>query len=266
MSGICSVHSPKTTEDCAACNAVTDFHERVRLPLGCWVCVVFAEDWNSKEDAVYDAPAPTPERRWRAEEGYLYTPAGTPVADFVAEDAESDLVLATLNEAEDLRADAEAHRRGSDGHGCDEYIPDHAFSGAAFEGIGCEHCGRKRERHALADDRETLRAEVERLTRLTTTRTPVTDEHREMLTALAEADALRERVRVLESLVKTAAALIAAHESEEIGAEFKVASAAYEEARALAGAEPPDAGEMLGGLLREQASRKWAGAETEAGR
>ena len=52
-----------------------------------------------------------------------------------------------------------------------------------------------------------------------------------------ERDEARERVRVLEALVKTAAALIAAHESEEIGAEFKVASAAYEEARALAGTE-----------------------------
>ncbi|MGK2898631.1 MAG: hypothetical protein ACSLE9_08075, partial [Burkholderiaceae bacterium] len=115
--------------------------------------------------------------------------------------------------------------------GCDEYIPDHAFSGAAFEGIGCEHCGRKRERHALADDRETLRAE----------RDALLIERADLRTAWAEPNeeiiGLRERVRVLEARLEKATTVIKALEATQLVA--GVLSKAYDEWRGLAGAETP---------------------------
>ena len=79
---------------------------------------VFAEDWNSKEDAVYDAPGPTPERRWRVEKArgsfgrwlVLRRPDNKSVAHIrrsLFQVATVDL-LDTLNEAETLRAERDA--------------------------------------------------------------------------------------------------------------------------------------------------------------
>ena len=81
MSGICSVHSPKTTDpDCAACNAVTDTGPTVE------------RRWTIREDL---SVLMTPEYEWT----WLVMPHSLPMRD---------RILATLNEAEDLRAERDA--------------------------------------------------------------------------------------------------------------------------------------------------------------
>ena len=177
---------------------------------------VFAEDWNSKEDAVYDAPGPTPERRWtlrRTHDGaeWFVSPDGLLTGMRVA--------LATLNEAETVRA----------------------------------------ERDALLIERADLR-------------TAWAEPNEEII-------GLRERVWGLEAaLWRTEQTEMESdgkcgrcgfrdrHEKKCPWRVLETDGRARQVGRALAGAEPPDAGEMLGGLLREQASRKWAGDETKAGR
>ena len=206
MSGICSVHSPETTDpDCAACNAVTDTD-------------------------------PTPERRWRWAETFpvrLVTPDGEHLYLTIRDDSDRMRVTATLNEAEDLRAER------------DKALQE-----------------RQRFENMYSDQVDSASQFANEL-----------DDANKLL------DVTRERVRVLEAAFwRTEQTEMEPdgkcgrcgfrdrHEKKCPWRVLETDGRARQVGRALAGAEPPDAGEMLGGLLREQASRKWAGAETEAGR